>query len=70
MKVYIVEQICDDEYFCREVVFATLNEEIAKKYCEDYNVKVKGWDDVVRDTIIYNEYELKTNFIIEKIKTW
>ena len=70
MKVYIVKQICDDEYFCREVVFATLNKEIEKKYCEDYNVKDKGWDDVVRDTIIYNEYELKTDFIIEKIKTW
>ena len=59
MKVYIVKEICDDEYFCREVVFATLNEDTARQYCEANNIKNKGWDKVVRDTLIYEEYELK-----------
>lgn len=59
MKVYIVKEICDSEYFCREVVFATLNEETAKRYCEENSVKDTGWDRKVRDTVIYEEYELE-----------
>lgn len=59
MKVYIVKEICDYEYFCREVVFATFNEDTARQYCEANNIKDKGWDNVVRDTLIYEEYELK-----------
>lgn len=60
MKVYVVNKMCDDEYFCTEVVFITRKEEIAKEYCDKYNEKSKCWDDVVRDTITYQEYELAT----------
>lgn len=59
MKVYVVKEICDYEYYCREVVFVTLNEETAKRYCNEHSVKDEGWDDKVRDSIIYEEYELK-----------
>lgn len=59
MKVYIVKEICDYEYYCREVVFATLNEETAKRYCEEHSIKDKGWDGKVRDTVIYEEYKLE-----------
>ena len=37
MKVYVVSEMCDEEYFCTEVVFVTANEEIAKQYCEQHN---------------------------------
>ena len=59
MKVYVVKEICDYEYFCRDVVFVTLNEDIAKKYCEEHNVKNICWDEIERDTVIYEEYETK-----------
>ena len=59
MKVYVVKEICDYEYCCREVVFVTLNEEIAKKYCEEHSVKDIGWDGKERDTVIYKAYELQ-----------
>ena len=59
MRVYVVSRICDNEYFCTEVVFVTSDENIAKQYCEENSVKDKGWDGVVRDTITYREYELE-----------
>lgn len=59
MKVYVVSEICDNEYFCTEVVFVTADKEIAKEYCDKYNVKYKGWDDRIRNTISYQEYELE-----------
>ena len=59
MKVYVVKEICDYQYYCREVVFVTLNEETAKAYCEQYSVKDISWDRKERDTIIYEEYELQ-----------
>lgn len=59
MKVYVVKEICDYEYYCRDVVFVTLNEDIAKQYCEEHNVKDIGWDEKERDTVIYEEYETK-----------
>lgn len=61
MKVYVVSEICDFEYFCTKVVFVTANEKIAKQYCEENNIKDKGWDGILRDTTTYNEYELETN---------
>lgn len=60
MKVYVVSRICDDEYFCTEVLFVTRKEEIAKEYCKKYNIKDRGWDEKVRDTITYKEYKLET----------
>ena len=61
MKVYVVSRICDDDYFCTDVLFVTDNEEIAKQYCKEHSVKDIGWDDIVRDTITYKEYTLETN---------
>lgn len=58
VKVYIVSQICDDEYFCTDVLFVTDDEKFAKQYCKKYNVKNIGWDGVTRDTITYKEYSL------------
>ena len=31
MKVYVVSRMCDDEYFCTEVVFVTADEKYAKE---------------------------------------
>ena len=59
MKVYVVSKICDYEYYCREVVFVTLNENTARQYCEANNVKDIGWDNIIRDTVVYREYELE-----------
>lgn len=58
MKVYVVSQICDDEYFCTEVLFVTASEEIAKEYCKKHSRHLVYWDDCARDTITYKEYKL------------
>lgn len=61
MKVYVVSEVCDDEYLCTEVVFVTADEEIAKQYCEKYNTKQICWNGKEYDDITYYEYELATN---------
>lgn len=61
MKVYVVSEVCDDEYLCTEVIFVTADEEIAKKYCAKYNRKKICWNGNEYDEITYREYELETN---------
>ena len=64
MKVYVVSQICEHEYFCREVLFVTDNEEIAEEYCKKHSTKDTGWDGITRDEITYQEYILETELPI------
>lgn len=58
MKIYVVSEICDDEYFCTTVLFVTASENIAKEYCKKHSKHLKYWDDSERDTITYEEYRL------------
>lgn len=50
MKVYLVMCICDDEYFCREVVFVASNYDNAVEWVERHGGfhEVIGWDDKAR----------------------
>ena len=59
MEVYVVGKICDWEYFCTEVVFVTSDEQVAMDYCRENNQRDKGWDEITRDTVTYEAYELK-----------
>ena len=61
MKVYVVSEVCDDEYLCTEVLFVTADEEIAKQYCATYNRKNTCWDGREYDEITYQEYDLETS---------
>lgn len=61
MNVYVVSEVCDDEYLCTEVLFVTADEEIAKQYCATYNRKNTCWNGLEYDEITYREYELITN---------
>ncbi len=58
MKVYVVSKICDDEYFCRDIEFITLDEQAAIEYCKKHNVHFKGWDDQYHDSVTYKEYDV------------
>lgn len=59
MKVYVVSRMCDDEYFCTEVVFVTADKKYAKEYCKKYNVKFEAWTGAILDTVTYKEYTLR-----------
>lgn len=37
MKVYVVSEECDDEYFCTRVLFVTSNKQTAIDYCKKHN---------------------------------
>ena len=61
-KVYLVQQICDDEYFCRETVYAAASYEGANEWIADQpdNGKVIGWNDVEYDMYIIEEWEINS----------
>ena len=50
MKVYLVMEIADDEYFCREVVHIASSVEKAIEWIENHGgfFDVVGWDDRTR----------------------
>ena len=59
-KVYIVQQICDDEYFCRETVYVSASPEGAEEWInkQDDKGKVIGWNDIEYDMYIVEEWEI------------
>ena len=66
MKVYVVSEICDDEYFCTDILFITANEELAERYCKENSKKEEYWDGIVRETITYREYEIINDDLFTK----
>lgn len=50
MKVYLVQGICDDEYFCREVLFVASTYDKAWEWIEQHGgqYNIIGWDDKER----------------------
>ena len=58
MKVYLVEAICDDEYFCREVVFVASTYDKAWDFVERHGGQctVVGWDDRSRPYYTVTEW--------------
>jgi hypothetical protein len=59
-KVYLVQKICDDEYFCRETVYVSASPEGAEEWInrQDDKGKVIGWNDIEYDMYIIEEWEI------------
>ena len=60
MKVYLVLEICDDEYFFREVVFVGSTYDKAWEWIEAHGGQqtVVGWDDVPRPYYIVEDWRM------------
>lgn len=60
MKVYVVLGICDDEYFCREVLFIGSTKAKAEEWVERHGgfYDVMGWDDVSRPYYLIEGWQL------------
>lgn len=58
--VYIVQQICDYEYFCREIVYVSASLENAEEWINKQpdNKKIIGWNDIEYDMYIIEEWEI------------
>ena len=59
-RVYIVQRICDDEYFCRETVYVSAFQENAEEWINKQpdNKKIIGWNDIEYDMYIIEEWEI------------
>lgn len=60
MKVYVVLGICDDEYFCREVLFIGSNYDKAWEWVEadGGQFEILGWDNTTRPYYIVEEWRV------------
>ena len=60
MKVYVVLGICDDEYFCREVLFIGSTYDKAWEWVEAHGgpYDVEGWDGKVRPYYIVEDWRV------------
>ena len=59
MKVYVVSEECDTEYFCTRVLFVTSNKQTAIDYCKKHNKHYIAWDGSEIDTVTYKAYKVK-----------
>ena len=59
MEVYVVSELCDDEYFCTRVLFVTSNKQRAIDYCKKHNTHYIAWNGCEIDTVTYETYKVK-----------
>lgn len=59
MKVYVVSEECDAEYFCTRVLFITSNKQTAIDYCKKHNKHYTAWNGCEIDTVTYKAYKVK-----------
>jgi hypothetical protein len=59
MVVYVVKEVCDEEYGCSDVVMVTTNKAKAEGYVSAHNYKWEHWSGGEYDGVFFEEWEVE-----------